>query len=80
EIPAPSPLATLKHAVAADLGSYRNQFYSTNYNDIREAGTVREAVSANVADFKRTFEIYHAQQRDLQLSQSVKVKRSAQRP
>ncbi|MCA3616419.1 MAG: hypothetical protein IOC59_14515 [Methylobacterium sp.] len=80
EIPAPSPLATLKHAVAADLGSYRNQFYSTNYNDIREAGTVREAVSANVSDFKRTFEIYHAQQRDLQLSQSVKVKRSAQRP
>jgi len=80
ELASPLPRLAHKNEAAADLGSYRNQFYSTNYNDIREAGTVREAVSANVADFMRSFEIYHAQQRDQQLSRSVREMRSAQRP
>jgi hypothetical protein len=78
----PSPLPRLAHqkAAAADLGSYRIQFYSANYNDIREAGTILEAVSANVADFMRSFEIHHAQQRDQLLSRSVNEVRSARRP
>ncbi|MCA3628996.1 MAG: hypothetical protein IOC35_01585 [Methylobacterium sp.] len=80
QLPTPLPRLALKNAAVADLGSYRTQFYSTNYNDIREAGTVPGAVSANVADFMRSFEIYHAQQRDQQLSQSVKEMRSARRP
>ena len=80
ELPSPLPRLAHQKAAAADLGSYRIQFYSANYNDIREAGTILEAVSANVADFMRSFEIHHAQQRDQLLSRSVNEMRSARRP
>jgi hypothetical protein len=72
--------ATHQNSAAGYLNSYRNQFYSTNFNDLREAGTVLDAVAANIADFKRSLEIYESQTRNQQLYQPVKQNRSAQRP